>query len=135
LKIRDHRREEAAFTSSLHERIAALKTQPAMHEDFLKEIRCFLPAATVRDTIENESYWRYLTQIVNELGRKVVATLKQTTSEKELSHETYSQNRAEPGGQALGFSVAGRLPAGKTGCSRFFSTVCRVTADGQPRRR
>ena len=50
-----------------------------MHEDFLKEIRCFLPAATVRDTIENESYWRYLTQIVNELGRKVVATLKQTT--------------------------------------------------------
>jgi predicted nucleotidyltransferase component of viral defense system len=79
LKIRDHQRKEAEFTASLHERIAALKTQPAMREDFLKEIRRFLPAATVRGTIENESYWSYLTQIVDELGRKAVATLKQTT--------------------------------------------------------
>lgn len=79
LKIRDHQREYAEFTARFHERSAALRTQSALRADFLKEIRRFLPAALVRDTLETESYWSYLTQTVDELGRKAVATLKQGT--------------------------------------------------------
>jgi predicted nucleotidyltransferase component of viral defense system len=76
LKIRDHQREEAEFTALLEERIAALKTQPGMRDDFMKEMRRFLPATTVRDTIEKEPYWTYLTQVVEDLGRKVMSVLK-----------------------------------------------------------
>jgi predicted nucleotidyltransferase component of viral defense system len=72
LKIRDHRSDEAEFTTILGERLTALVTQAGMREDFMKEMRRFLPAATVRDTIENESYWSYLTRIVSDLGRKAM---------------------------------------------------------------
>jgi len=73
LKIQDHRRKPAAFVSSLEARLAALGTQPDVRGDFVKEMRRFLPAAAVRDTIEKEPYWNYLTQVVTELGRKAVA--------------------------------------------------------------
>ncbi len=76
LKIRDHQREESEFIASLKERIAALMTEPEMRGDFMKEMRRFLPAATVRDTIEKESYWTYLTQVVEDLGRQAMMALK-----------------------------------------------------------
>ncbi|MEX1118574.1 MAG: nucleotidyl transferase AbiEii/AbiGii toxin family protein [Terrimicrobiaceae bacterium] len=75
LKIRDHHREEAEFSALLLARVAMLKNQPAMRSEFLKEIRRFLPAAAVRDTIENELYWSFLTQLAEDLGRKAVAAL------------------------------------------------------------
>ncbi len=58
------------------ERTSALQTQPAMREDFMKEMRRFLPAVTVRDTIEKEAYWSYLADLVEELGRKAIAALR-----------------------------------------------------------
>lgn len=76
IKIRDHQRDEAEFVALLQNRIAALKVQPEMREDFMKEMRRFLPAATVRDTIEKEVYWSYLTDVLADLGKKAVAALK-----------------------------------------------------------
>jgi hypothetical protein len=76
MKVRDHQREDAEFIALLGERIAALKTQAQVREDFMKEMRRFLPAATVRDTIETKPYWTYLTQVVEDLGRKAVSVLK-----------------------------------------------------------
>jgi predicted nucleotidyltransferase component of viral defense system len=76
VKLRDHKRKEAAFVALLEERLRALAAQPEMHMDFMKEMRRFLPAATVRDTIEREPYWSYLTQVVAELGRKAVKALQ-----------------------------------------------------------
>jgi predicted nucleotidyltransferase component of viral defense system len=73
LKIRDHQRDDAEFVALLQERIDAIKTRPDMREDFMKEMRRFLPAATVRDTIEKELYWAYLTQVVDDLARKAIA--------------------------------------------------------------
>jgi hypothetical protein len=75
LKIQDHKREAAAFVAELEARIAALREEPDMRGEFMKEMRRFLPAATVRETIETEPYWSYLTQVVTELGRKAVAAL------------------------------------------------------------
>jgi predicted nucleotidyltransferase component of viral defense system len=76
MKVRDHQREDAEFIALLGERIAALKTQAQVREDFMKEMRRFLPAATVRDTIETKPYWTYLTQVVEDLSRKAVSVLK-----------------------------------------------------------
>lgn len=76
IKIRDHQRENAEFVTVLTGRTASLKTEPATREDFMKEMRRFLPAATVRDTIEKEAYWRYLAELVEDLGKKAMAALK-----------------------------------------------------------
>jgi hypothetical protein len=75
LKIQDHKREAATFVTAIEARLAALRTQPAIREDFMKEMRRFLPAAAIRETIETEPYWSYLTQVVTELGRMAVAAL------------------------------------------------------------
>ena len=75
LKIRDHRREKAEFASLLQSRSAALKQEPQLREDFLKEMRRFLPAVTVRDTLENLSWWTYLTQVIEEQVRLALAQL------------------------------------------------------------
>jgi hypothetical protein len=50
--------------------------QPDTRASFMTEMRLFLPAATVRDTIEKEPYWTYLTQVVTDLGEQAVAALK-----------------------------------------------------------
>ena len=76
LKISDHQREEAEFTALLKERIASLKTQPEMRKEFLNEMRRFLPSTTVRDTIEKEAFWIYLTQRVEDFGREAMSALK-----------------------------------------------------------
>ncbi len=76
IKIRDHQHEDAEFVTLLTERMASLRTQPVMREDFIKEMRRFLPTATVRDRIEKEAYWSYLTDLVDDLGKKVMTALK-----------------------------------------------------------
>jgi len=75
VKIRDHQREEDEFVSLLRCRSDALKADPRLREDFLKEMRRFLPAATVRDTLENRSWWMYLTQVVEEQVRLALTRL------------------------------------------------------------
>jgi predicted nucleotidyltransferase component of viral defense system len=76
LKIRDHQRDDAEFVALLQERIDAVKKRPDMREDFMKEMRRFLPAATVRETIEKELYWACLTQVVGDLALKAMSVLK-----------------------------------------------------------
>jgi predicted nucleotidyltransferase component of viral defense system len=73
VKIRDHRREEAEFVSLLQSRSAALSKEPRLREDFLKEMRRFLPASTVRETLENPAWWTYLTQVIEEQVRLALA--------------------------------------------------------------
>ena len=51
-------------------------TQQEMRKEFLKEMRRFLPSATVRDTIEKEAFWIYLTQRVEDFGREAMSALK-----------------------------------------------------------
>ena len=76
LKIRDHQRTDVEFISLLDDRITALKSQPAMRADFMKEMRRFLPAATVRDTIEKETFWTYLTGVVEDLVARAVSAVR-----------------------------------------------------------
>jgi hypothetical protein len=49
-----------------------LKADPAVRRDFVKEMRRFLPAATVRETVEQETYWEYLTELVRSEGARAM---------------------------------------------------------------
>lgn len=75
-KIHDHQRTSSEFTTLLTDRLDSLRTQPAMREDFIKEMQRFLPAATIRDTIGKEPYWVYLTGVIEDLAMKAMAGLK-----------------------------------------------------------
>ena len=71
-KINDHRHTVAEFRSQLAARLSALKADPAVRRDFVKEMQRFLPAATVRETVERESYWEYLAELVRSEGAKAM---------------------------------------------------------------
>jgi hypothetical protein len=51
VEIADHQREIPEFTGRLQERLDRLKTDPSLRDDFLEEMRRFLPAITMRDTL------------------------------------------------------------------------------------
>lgn len=76
LKVRDHRREAAEFVGLLGDRMSVLRTEPAKRNDFIKEMCRFLPAATIRETIEKPAYWEYLIEVVNDQVKRAVLVLK-----------------------------------------------------------
>jgi predicted nucleotidyltransferase component of viral defense system len=73
-KINDHRHTVAEFRSQLKARLSTLDAAPAARRDVVKEMQRFLPAATVRETVEQESYWRYLTELVRSEGASAMNT-------------------------------------------------------------
>jgi predicted nucleotidyltransferase component of viral defense system len=66
LKIEDHRRSAEEFRMLLPAKAAELPKDPSMRKEFVAEMRRFLPAAITAQTVEQESYWQYLTQVIIE---------------------------------------------------------------------
>ena len=71
-KVADHRQTPEAFSASLRDRTAHMKSDPSMRVEFVKEMQRFLPAATVRETVEQETYWGYLTELVRSEGARAM---------------------------------------------------------------
>jgi hypothetical protein len=47
-----------------------------MRADFTKEMRRFLPATVVRNTVETQAYWGYLGDLVEHLGAAALAAVR-----------------------------------------------------------
>jgi predicted nucleotidyltransferase component of viral defense system len=71
-KIADHHRDKKAFEESVRSRLGQLNNQEAYREDFLKEMRRFLPVKTVRDTLEHSGYWTWLLSVVEDLTQRAI---------------------------------------------------------------
>lgn len=69
IKVDNHNREWSAFKELVGERVESLRSIPEIRLDFIKEMQRFLPAQTVRKTVENEDYWEFLTTQIEELVR------------------------------------------------------------------
>jgi predicted nucleotidyltransferase component of viral defense system len=76
LKIDDHRRTKDEFRSLLQSRVGELGASEALRKDFSNEMRRFLPAAVTAQTVEQETYWRYLTQVIGEEAEKATRDLR-----------------------------------------------------------
>ncbi len=76
LKIRDHQRTNAEFTKLVEGRLEGLKTKPKMRSEFIEEMRRFLPAVTVRDTLGKPAYWDFLNQTLQEQAALAIRALK-----------------------------------------------------------
>jgi predicted nucleotidyltransferase component of viral defense system len=72
-KIDDHGQTVTEFCSRLKARLSTLKTDPTVQRDFVKEMRRFLPAATVRETVEQAIYWEYLTALVSSESARAIS--------------------------------------------------------------
>ena len=65
-KVADHKCKPQDFQGLLGERVQLLDSNAAMRDEFIKEIRRFLPPGIVSDTVEKEEYWDYLKRLVQE---------------------------------------------------------------------
>jgi predicted nucleotidyltransferase component of viral defense system len=63
-KILDRHRSTTEFLNLLNERKAQLQIDTVLHRDFIQEMRRFLPAHIVEETIENKEFWGYLTSVI-----------------------------------------------------------------------
>lgn len=66
LKLRDHHCDTQKFLALLAERSQALLSEPALYDAFREEMRRFLPAELVTDTVAQPAFWRYLTSLLAE---------------------------------------------------------------------
>lgn len=56
----------AIFRKLLLERAEMLTTDSQLHKNFIHEMRRFLPPDIVRDTVDQDTFWIYLTGLIQE---------------------------------------------------------------------
>lgn len=70
LKLRDHHCDTQQFLGLLAARQQALLSEPQLFDEFRQEMRRFLPAALVEETVEEPAFWRYLTSLMTEESQR-----------------------------------------------------------------
>ncbi len=73
-KVIDHKRSSADFKHSLSERVNMLVHDVQLQQDFVHEMKRFLPPQVVTDTIEKDDFWRYLVGLVKEEAAKILTS-------------------------------------------------------------
>jgi predicted nucleotidyltransferase component of viral defense system len=71
-KVNDHRIETGAFLEAFSERSSSLNNDPSIAKEFRNEMNRFLPNKTVNETVNSESYWEYLSGLVDDYRRQLV---------------------------------------------------------------
>jgi len=80
-KILDRHRSTAEFLDLLDERKLKLQRDPLLHHDFIKEMRRFLPARVVVETVDNAAFWTYLTSVICAECEKLIQSLGNTSEQ------------------------------------------------------
>ena len=75
-KISDHQRSTVEFLKLLNERMSQLQRNPVLHQDFIREMKRFLPVHIVEETIKNEAFWDYLVSLVCEECEQVAQSFQ-----------------------------------------------------------
>lgn len=78
-KLVDRHRSTAEFLDLLNERKSKLQRDAVLRHDFIQEMRRFLPAHIVAETIENEAFWSYLTGIICAECEQVVQSIRKAS--------------------------------------------------------
>lgn len=77
-KIADHRQSPSAFQKLLKERKQQLFGESTVRTDFVKEMSRFLPPHVVVGTVQKESFWNYLTDLIGTECDAVIQSLNQS---------------------------------------------------------
>jgi len=74
-KLLDRQRSTVEFLDLLNERKGKLQMDRTLCNDFIQEMRRFLPARIVAETVENEAFWPYLTSVIGAECEQVAQSL------------------------------------------------------------
>lgn len=71
-KIADRKQSTAHYTQSLSERVNMLVADSQIRQNFIHEMRRFLPPKVVIDTIEKDDFWIYLVGLVKNEASQIL---------------------------------------------------------------
>jgi predicted nucleotidyltransferase component of viral defense system len=74
-KLKDHHAQTDAYLNAFAERTAAMSKNPGIAKEFRKEMARFLPNETVRETVDSEKFWEYLSNLLEDYYKQIVQIL------------------------------------------------------------
>ncbi len=74
-KLNDHHAKIDTYLKAFSERATSLQSDPEIVEEFRKEMARFLPNATVKETVNSEKFWEYLSNLTESYHQTLVQTL------------------------------------------------------------
>ena len=75
-KLNDHHAEPDAYLKAFSERATSLKNDPEIAKEFRKEMARFLPNETVKETVNSEKFWEYLSNLMENYYQQVIQVLE-----------------------------------------------------------
>ncbi len=79
-KLQDHQCSTTRYTELLTQRCHMLAQQPQLTVDFRQEMRRFLPAQTVQQTVDLPAFWEFITQLMQDLRAQVLRVIAEEQS-------------------------------------------------------
>ena len=80
-KIQDRNVSTDKFLEILSKRRLLLEQDPLVHQDFVNEMKRFLPAKIVEETVLNANFWPFLCGLVREECQNVAQSLQKDSSQ------------------------------------------------------
>lgn len=77
-KVADHLCSEDDFTELLEQRRYQLLSDPTIRDNFINEMRRFLPPHIVSNTVENRDFWIYLRNLIEAECEKTIQAVNDT---------------------------------------------------------
>lgn len=74
-KVVDRRRKVEEYLGMLEERMLQLENSTGVRKGFVAEMRRFLPPQVVRETVDKEEFWTYLTGLITAECKQIVLNL------------------------------------------------------------
>ena len=74
-KLNYHQAQSKAYLKAFAERTVSLKNDLTTAKDFRNEMSRFLPMATVKETVNSDSFWEYLGDLMMNYQHQLVQTL------------------------------------------------------------
>jgi predicted nucleotidyltransferase component of viral defense system len=75
-KLNDHHAQTDAYLNAFAERSASLNKNLEIAKEFRKEMSRFLPNETVKETVNSEKFWEYLSNLLESYHLQLIKTLE-----------------------------------------------------------
>lgn len=75
-KLNDHHAQTDAYLNAFAERSASLNKDLEIGKEFRKEMARFLPNETVKETVNSEKFWEYLSNLLESYHLQLIKTLE-----------------------------------------------------------
>jgi predicted nucleotidyltransferase component of viral defense system len=79
-KLSDHHAQTHAFLTAFSEHAASLKNDPAIAKEFRNEMERFLPNQIVKETVLNENFWTFLSNLLDDYRQQLQQLLTGSAS-------------------------------------------------------